>query len=92
MLKMTNLNQFIECIDIAELPKTFQDAIEISRRLDIRFLWIDSLCIIQDSKEDWLKESVIMGDIYQHAYCNIAATAAPDGRTGCFLERNPLLA
>ncbi len=92
MLKMANLNQLIECIDIAELPKTFQDAIQISRRLDIRFLWIDSLCIIQDSKEDWLKESVIMGDIYQHAYCNIAATAAPDGRTGCFLERNPLLA
>lgn len=93
-LKMANLNDFIEGINIAELTKTFQDAIQISRRLNIRFLWIDSLCIIQDSKdqEDWLKESVVMGDIYRHAYCNIAATAAPDGRTGCFLDRNPILA
>jgi hypothetical protein len=91
-LRMANLNQFIEGIDISELTKTFQHAIQITRRLNIRFLWIDSLCIIQDSKEDWLKESVVMGEIYQHGYCNIAATAAPDGRTGCFLERNPLLA
>jgi Heterokaryon incompatibility protein (HET) len=91
-LMMGNLNQFIEGMDITELPKTFQDAIQLSRRLNNRFLWIDSLCIIQDSKEDWLKESVVMGDIYKHALCNIAATAAPDGRTGCFLERNPLLA
>jgi hypothetical protein len=78
---MGNLNQFIEGMDITELPKTFQDAIQLSRRLNNRFLWIDSLCIIQDSKEDWLKESVVMGDIYKHALCNIAATAAPDGRT-----------
>jgi hypothetical protein len=33
-----------------------------------------------------------MGDVYKNALCNIAATAAPDGHTGCFFERNPLLA
>lgn len=87
-----NISEFTEGIDIAELPKTFQDAIAIARRLDVRFLWIDSLCIIQDSVEDWIQESSSMGNVYKNSLCNIAATAAPDGHTGCFLERNPLLA
>jgi hypothetical protein len=91
-LLTANISQFTESIDVTELPKTFQDAVIIARRLDVRFLWIDSLCIIQDSFEDWAKESTSMGDVYKNALCNIAATAAPDGRTGCFLERNPLLA
>ncbi|KAL9618622.1 MAG: hypothetical protein Q9160_006663 [Pyrenula sp. 1 TL-2023] len=42
------------------LPKTFQDAITICRSLSIRYLWIDALCILQDSKEDWAKESALM--------------------------------
>jgi hypothetical protein len=79
-------------IDIIELPKTFQDAIAITRRLSVRYLWIDSLCIIQDSTEDWNNESSSMGDIYMNCFCNIAATGAFDGRTGCFVDRNPLLA
>jgi Heterokaryon incompatibility protein (HET) len=91
-LTMANIHQFTESIDISELPKTFQDAVTITRRFGIRFLWIDSLCIIQDSTKDWAIESSGMGDIYKNSLCNIAATAAPDGRTGCFLERNPLLA
>jgi hypothetical protein len=91
-LSNANISQFTNLIDDAELPKTFQDAIAIARRLGVRFLWIDSLCIIQDSVEDWVKESSNMGNVYKNSLCNIAATAAPDGRTGCFLQRNPLLA
>ncbi|KAH9211719.1 heterokaryon incompatibility protein-domain-containing protein, partial [Leptodontidium sp. 2 PMI_412] len=87
-----NISQLTKSIDINKLTKTFQDAIIVARRLGIQFLWIDSLCIIQGSQEDWARESSVMGDVYKNALCNIAATAAPDGRTGCFLERNPLLA
>jgi hypothetical protein len=87
-----NFSEFIEAIDMAELPKTFRDAIIIARRLDVRYLWIDSLCIIQDCIDDWAKESITMGDVYKNALCNIAATAAPDGRAGCFQERSALLA
>jgi hypothetical protein len=85
-------DRMMNAIAIADLPKTFQDAIAITRKLDIRYLWIDSLCIIQDSIEDWAAESSGMGDVYKNTFCNIAATAAPDGRTGCFLKREPLLA
>ena len=64
----------------------------ITRRLGLRFLWIDSLCIIQDSIENWTHESAMIGLVYSNATCNIAATAAEDSSAGCFFERNPLLA
>jgi hypothetical protein len=66
------------------LSKTFQDAITITRALSIRYLWIDSLCIIQDDKQDWEKESGQMASIYEHAYLVISAAHASDGSKGCF--------
>ena len=91
-LTKDGLASMINGIDVDDLPKTFQDAIVVTRRLDVRFLWIDSLCIIQDSEEDWAKESSLMGNVYQNGVCNIAATAAPNGSAGCFMERDPILA
>lgn len=72
-------------IPFERLPKTFQDAIDIARRLDIPYLWIDSLCIIQDSPNDWNQESARMGAVYANSFVTIAADGAPDGRTGCFV-------
>ncbi|CAG8971379.1 hypothetical protein HYALB_00006929 [Hymenoscyphus albidus] len=87
-----DLISMIKGISVDELPKTFQDAIELTRRLEIQFLWIDSLCIIQDSTEDWEQESARMESVYKNAVCNIAATAAENGEKGCFVKRNPALA
>jgi len=75
------------CISLTSLPKTFRDAVLISRRLGVRYLWIDSLCIIQDSKIDWEKESAIMGDVYGHSYLTIAARGAANAEIGCFIPR-----
>jgi len=74
---------------VPQLSKTFQDALIITRRLDLRYLWIDSLCIIQDSEEDWQEQSACMGQVYSNSYCNIAAAHAADGTYGCFAGRNP---
>ncbi|KAL8398366.1 hypothetical protein RB596_005768 [Gaeumannomyces avenae] len=63
-------------IPLASLPQTFQDAAEICRWLGVKYLWIDSLCIYQDSKADWEREAGMMGDIYGGALINIAATDA----------------
>ena len=52
-------------IRLEQMPKTFRDAIIVARQLDLRYLWIDSLCIIQDSADDWSKESAEMGRICQ---------------------------
>lgn len=89
-LTSKNLDALLSEIHLSDLPKTFQDAILITRKLGYRFIWIDSLCIIQDSKEHWVTESTIMGDIYRGSSCTIAALGATDGDSGCFKTRNPL--
>lgn len=68
------------------IPKTFQDAIRFCLELDINFLWIDALCIIQDDVADWEIESAKMADIYQNAFITLAATRASSDRGGCFDE------
>jgi len=90
-LTKESLQEMKHSIPWTSLTKTFQDAIEITKTLRISYLWIDSLCIIQDSPTDWDQESAIMGEIYRHSYCNIAATSAADGRSGFLVKRDPLL-
>ncbi|KAL2879859.1 hypothetical protein SGCOL_004904 [Colletotrichum sp. CLE4] len=85
-----NLAQHCIAINFSDLPKTFQDAIRIVRFVGLRYLWIDSLCIVQDNADDWRKESVQMGRIYKDAEMTVAASAARDGSEGCFVPRPPL--
>ncbi|KAF2846086.1 HET-domain-containing protein [Plenodomus tracheiphilus IPT5] len=71
-------------IALETLPKTFQDAVTICQRLEISFLWIDSLCIIQDSSEDWRNQASRMAEVYENAVITIAASKAQDPSQGCF--------
>ncbi|KIW24960.1 uncharacterized protein PV07_10636 [Cladophialophora immunda] len=68
-----------------DLPRTFQDAITVARRLNIEYLWIDSLCIIQNDSEDWDKEAAKMADVYAGAHFTIAADGAADCNGGLFV-------
>ncbi|KAI1354793.1 HET-domain-containing protein [Xylaria sp. FL0043] len=70
------------------IPATFQDAINVCRKLRIRYIWIDSLCIIQDSLEDWERESSKMADIYRNSYVTIAAASSKDSRGGLSLDKS----
>jgi hypothetical protein len=63
-------------------PQTFADAVAVTRMLGLRYLWIDSLCIIQDSHEDWVHESAHMATVYENAYVTISADAAKDSFQG----------
>lgn len=86
----SNLKQRLQNIPVEILPKTLKDAVVITRKLGVRYLWVDALCIIQptesDSK-DWQQQSAVMGDIYRNSLCTIAASGATHGQAGCFLER-----
>jgi hypothetical protein len=82
-----NIEDIKNGISFASLPKTFQDAIQITRHLGIRYLWIDSLCIIQDDEDDWEREASQMAAVYGNSYLTIAASSAPDSRAGCFVPR-----
>jgi hypothetical protein len=90
VLTMENLFSMMQSIDFEELPKTFKDAIKVTRSLGLRYLWIDSLCIIQDSREDWEKESALMCQIYSNGFCNISAAAAKNCLEGLFFDRHPI--
>ena len=73
-----------ENISWNELPKTFQEVIIFSRRLKIQFIWIDSLCIIQDSETDWATQAAKMPEIYENAHVTLAATHSANSSGGCF--------
>ncbi|KAK4233304.1 heterokaryon incompatibility protein-domain-containing protein [Achaetomium macrosporum] len=92
-LKLTTQNrlQLSDGIPGHDIPKTFADAMEITRSLGLEYIWIDSLCIIQDDKRDWEYECTQMADVYRHGYCNIATLEAADSRAGCFYARDPTL-
>ncbi|KAK0710811.1 heterokaryon incompatibility protein-domain-containing protein, partial [Lasiosphaeris hirsuta] len=81
-----NMSRHMKGIRLTALPKTFRDAITVTRALGIQYLWIDSLCIIQGDLEDWREESAKMGNVYQHAAVTIAASYAKDSSEGCFSE------
>ncbi|KAK1633241.1 heterokaryon incompatibility protein [Colletotrichum phormii] len=82
------INDHIKSLPLSILPPTFRDAVLITRSLGVQYIWIDSLCILQDSKEDWELESVKMGTIYASSYLTIAASASADSTGGCFLPRS----
>src|SRR2546421_5289897 len=76
-------------LDISQLPKTILDAIEVTRKLGFRFLWVDSLCIVQDSKEDKRREISQMRSIFRHATLTIAAGNACTVADGFLTEPDP---
>ncbi|KAF2730669.1 HET-domain-containing protein [Polyplosphaeria fusca] len=70
---------------LSDLPRTCREAVIFARQLDIKYLWIDSLCIIQDSPSDWERESARMCSIYENASVTFAAVDSPDSDTGLFI-------
>jgi hypothetical protein len=64
IMDKSSLHRHKQGIPFESFPKSFQHAILICRRLEICWLWIYSLCIIQDSKDDWAIQAAKMSDIY----------------------------
>ena len=89
-LLQQNYDSMLASIPLESLPKTFIDAISITKRLGFRYIWIDALCIIQDSPKDWNHEATLMEEVFKNSTCTIAASGAVDGTGGCFVSRDPL--
>jgi hypothetical protein len=86
---VANLEEYKYIIPETHLTKTFRDAVDICRRLNMNFLWIDSLCIIQDNENDWREQSARMASIYQNASLTIAATKSSGSAGGCYTSTKP---
>ena len=73
-----NVKKSERSVNVSELPQLFQDAFNLARALQIPYIWIDALCIIQDDETDKASEISKMDHIYQNAVLNIGATGAAD--------------
>jgi hypothetical protein len=88
-LLKSNLDSFCDGISVAGLPKIFQEAIFASRQLGVQYLWIDSLCIIQDKDDlaDWKHEASLMSKVYSHSHCNLSASDTDENANTLFKHR-----
>lgn len=84
----TNVNSRRMGMQKSDLPQTLQDSITISEKLGIQHIWIDALCIIQDSEDDWAVEAAKMGGIYLGSIVTIVAAASSSSDHGCFNQRS----
>ena len=91
MLELDTIERFKDGIDMEELPRSFKHAVHMTRYLSVRYLWIDSLCIIQDSLQDWEQEAGQMRDVYTNALLTIAATGAKNSAEGLNFQRDPTI-
>ncbi|TVY15688.1 hypothetical protein LARI1_G007666 [Lachnellula arida] len=79
---LDNLHNRMHEIKFNQIPKTYQDAIGITRKCGIRYLWIDALCIIQDDAQDWKRESSKMMEIFGNSSLNISGARAINATSG----------
>lgn len=84
-----NIAQHNKNIAWSSLPRTYRDAITFCRGLKIKYLWIDSLCIIQNDKKDWEEEASKMASVYANSFITLAATSAPHHHAPCVSQLGP---
>lgn len=87
-LRTSNKAAFYTAIPTDSWPKIYKDVVFVSRVLGIRYIWIDSLCIIQDDLQDWSAQASLMHHIYAHGYINLAG-ACGEFSSGLEFSRDP---
>lgn len=84
----TNFQAHLNGIPFDKFPKMFRDAILVTKMLGFQYLWIDSLCIVQDDVADWENECSRMGDIYLNSVCTLAAPSATSSHGDLLSQRS----
>ncbi|KAH7382366.1 heterokaryon incompatibility protein-domain-containing protein [Phaeosphaeria sp. MPI-PUGE-AT-0046c] len=77
-----NFSDRLQGFKVDDLPKSYREVISIANALDVRYVWIDSFCIIQDDKDDWEAQSGDMAAIYNNAFLVVGASCAQDSSEG----------
>lgn len=90
ILTTSTLASWQRAIPLSSMPQTFQDAVTVTRNLGLKHLWIDSLCIQQDSPADWAYESARMADIYRLSAVHLAAHTSRHSGDGFLKARSPV--
>lgn len=90
-LTKLNLAALKNNVDMEDLPRTFNDAFTVLLNIGLEYVWIDALCIIQDSPDGWAKESTTMSRIYAYSSVTLSAAASKNSDGGLFKFRDPSL-
>ncbi|KAF2802742.1 uncharacterized protein BDZ99DRAFT_576624 [Mytilinidion resinicola] len=83
-----NHDDFLHSIPLSNLPKTWSDAMTIAKRLGIRYIWIDALCVLQDCEEEQQQNSFQESEIYRKSWVTISAAGSINDDEGCFFDRD----
>jgi Heterokaryon incompatibility protein (HET) len=83
-----NIRKRSKRLEASSLPQTLRDGFTVTRQLEIRYLWVDALCIIQDDPNDWATEAAKMASIYGNCLVSIAVELGSDCTAG-FLSHTP---
>ena len=87
-LSSRNIDELQSGIKLEALSTSYKEGITLARRLGLQYIWIDSLCIVQDDESDWRREAAQMANIFRYGEISIATAAAADNSDPCFTERN----
>lgn len=85
--RVDNIHAMKEGINIDDMPATLRDAVLVTRKLGLQYLWSDNLCIIQGNDKDFGRENVRMGEYYRNAYLTIVASDAHSDDEGFLRPR-----
>ena len=77
-----NIQQYTESLDFDVLSSVLKDAVKVTRSLSIPYLWVDSLCILQDNISDWQRQCSQMNDIYGKARVTLIVTSSRTCKEG----------
>lgn len=90
MTTQDSLAEKIRQLNTSNLPQTFNDVFQVAMNMNIRFVWVDSLCIVQDDPVDWTREASLMSQVYRNAYFTLAAAVpTPVPSQGIFRDGDP---
>ncbi|KAI3333737.1 heterokaryon incompatibility protein-domain-containing protein [Ustulina deusta] len=90
-LTTRNKEEFKKSVPLARVPSLYMDSIDVALGLKIWYIWIDSLCIMQDSRDDWRQESATMSLVYQNGLFNVEAVSSRNCHYSMFASRDPVL-
>jgi hypothetical protein len=79
-----NITEYLQKLTYDDMPPIYKEAVSLTKMLGISYLWIDSLCIVQDDRNDWLHEAAQMADIYTKCFLTLAATKGASSAASMF--------
>ncbi|TKA76353.1 hypothetical protein B0A55_03734 [Friedmanniomyces simplex] len=83
-----NIDELRRGIQVSDLPVSYKEALLVAEQLGLRYLWVDSLCIMQDSPSDWLREAGMMKDVYRNSHLTIGLAGATEHSEASFSQRS----